>query len=180
MGTKTFTPPPPQEHNPVLEGLVNAGWWVRGAAYATEALVAIVVAVAANLIAGGKIPDLLFVGLMVGTWLLVSSAATAITGGQSLGKWMGGMKVVRESGKPNSWSFSLLRDSLFRGIWFFIPLGIFFDYGWATGGKSQCLHDKMASTYVVRTDEYEGRRWWVVVSFVVLMAAWFGITAATP
>lgn len=184
MSTKTFHTAEEVAAASSFNGRLKAGWWARGGAYTTDALAAIAAGTAVNTFLfyalDVEVPAGAFLGLLFFFWLLATAGVTALTGGQSLGHWLGGVEVVRQNGKPNTWSFSLLRDTVFRGIWFFIPLGLFVNYGWATGKDKQAVHDKMASTFVVRTDEYAERKWWVAVSFTVLLVAWFATTLALP
>lgn len=151
-----------------------AGWWARACAFIFDCSLAIAAGVLTGFIANlaGANDDaasaLILLAIM-GSWLALTSITTVRTGGQTPGKALGGMRVVRDDGRRQTAGGSLLRDSLYRGIFFIGTLPLAFDYLWAVGERHQTLHDKMAGTHVVRTDRYHHRVWYVATAAVGLV-----------
>ncbi len=107
--------------------------------------------------------------IVAGVFILVIVATTALylfaylcpllgragaRNGQTLGKQWMGVRVVTATGAPVTYGCAVKRELL--GTW--VPnliTGIYslFDYGWGLfDDRRTCLHDKIASTYVIRAD----------------------------
>ena len=74
--------------------------------------------------------------------------------GQTLGKQAMGIRVVRESGTPVTLGNAALREVIGRQLLIAITFYLYAvpDYLWPLRDRrNQCLHDKIASTLVVRT-----------------------------
>jgi uncharacterized RDD family membrane protein YckC len=54
-------------------------------------------------------------------WLLVTTGASAVLKGQSVGKRLGGIRVLTRSGHPAGFGTSLLRDQVLRFL-YLVPL----------------------------------------------------------
>ena len=111
--------------------------------------------VAVGIGVGGALPVLVGVLLSLGA---VAVIASAYRDGRSVGKRVMGTRVVRTDGSSVTWGFNfIVRAILVKGfvvgIAGQITFGIFTlaNYLWPLWDKErQALHDKMASTYVVR------------------------------
>ena len=108
-----------------------------------------------GLFVGGGFP--IFIGIFLSLGALVV-IASAYRDGRSVGKRVMETRVVRTDGSPVSWGFNfivraVLVKGLVVGIAGQITFGIFtlVNYLWPLWDKErQALHDKMASTYVVK------------------------------
>ena len=92
----------------------------------------------------------LLVGYLV-WWLL------ALRGGQTPGKQLVGIRVIRDDGSPSDWVHTFLREFVIKwllgGFLSGMTGGIYFvvDHLWPLfDGNRQALHDKMVSTLVVQ------------------------------
>jgi uncharacterized RDD family membrane protein YckC len=83
--------------------------------------------------------------------------------GQSLGKQVAGIRVIRDGGEPMNYGWALLRQfvviyllfGVLGSIFFSIP--ILLDYLWPLWDESnRALHDMIVSTHVVRADPPPG------------------------
>ena len=127
-----------------------AAWFAAWVPVAIGIIIGIVIGGAAGVMVG------LF-GFFVTVGFLYAVATTYMHG-QSVGKRMMGTRVIRTDGSPVGWGFNLiLRQILIKflvvGTVGEVSLGIFFllNYLWPLWDREQqAVHDKMASTYVVR------------------------------
>jgi uncharacterized RDD family membrane protein YckC len=137
---------------------IRLGGWVVDAVISFLLLLPLLIAVGFNVLQLLD-PNLLF-GLGGLITLVASIAWVGVTivlvkrNGQTIGKKLVGIKVVRSDGS---------RASLGRIFWLrnvvnilpgFIPIAGYFyffvDHGFIFGDKRQCVHDKIADTIVVR------------------------------
>lgn len=172
--------PPPGQKDPggvLVHGRVVAQPGYRIAAFVFDTGVA-VAALTAAILAGLSTGAAIIVG--VAAWMFVTSAATAVFAGQTLGKRLAGVQVLTEYGMPIGFGTSLLRDTLAR-LLYFIPLFFIIDSVFAAADDNgQTLRDKMVGTYVVRDTTSPGRGWAVALTGVALFAVWFlGTSAAS-
>ncbi len=73
--------------------------------------------------------------------------------GQTLGKQALSIRVVRQDAQPMTASPALLREFVGKGVLGLIPLFTIVDYLFPLGDpRRQAIHDKLASTFVVRAD----------------------------
>ena len=113
---------------------------------------------AAVLIIGvlADVPALSITGLLV--WLaypFVTMLRSGPTEGQTLGKQIVGIRVVSQSAVPLSLGTVLVRELVGRQLLSLFTLGLYglLDCLWpACDAKNQALHDKVASTLVVKAD----------------------------
>ena len=105
---------------------------------------------AAALLVLSAIGFLLAAGYVI--WWLV-----ALKNGQTPGKQLVGIRVVRENGEPSGWGYTFLREfvikGLLGGVLSSITGGIYtvVDHLWPLWDqKRQTLHDKMVNTIVVQ------------------------------
>jgi uncharacterized RDD family membrane protein YckC len=130
-----------------------AGWWVRVGAYLIDALLLFVGLVIVALI-GGAISSTLGVILVI-VWLAVYILGYWVyyegsESGQTLGKRAVGIRVRDAGGGRASYGQAFGRNIVARVIGF-IPLVGLIDVLWPLwDDRKQCLHDKAASTIVVR------------------------------
>lgn len=158
-----------------------AGWWGRGAALALDGAIAVAVGLSVYALArawgSGEDDAATLAGLsLLGAWMVSTALCTQLTGGQTPGKLLAGIRTVRQDGQPQTWWRSLLRDTLYRGLFLLGLVLIVIDYGWALGQARQCVHDKMAGTQVLREADYDRRVRWAGALALVLVVAWLGIT----
>ena len=93
--------------------------------------------------------DTTFLLVVIGTWLVITTGATAVFGGQTLGKRLVGTRVVGPGG-PADFGTSVLRDQLAR-LLYFVPFFGLADVIWAAADADRrSLRDRMVGTYVVR------------------------------
>ena len=83
----------------------------------------------------------------------------ALRNGQTPGKQVVGIRVIKDSGESSNWGYTFLREFVIKvlvgGLLFIQTLGILplVDYLWPLwdrAEKMQTLHDKMLGTIVVR------------------------------
>ncbi|MDX6649744.1 MAG: hypothetical protein QOJ97_1695 [Solirubrobacteraceae bacterium] len=167
-----YQPPPPRQRGPngqpVYKGMECATWGTRVGAALLDWVFSLVVPLAVGIplaasgvngleIAGGVI---IVAALTIG-WPVYASVTEARTGehaGQTIGKQLVGIRVVRDNGEPIGFGFALLRElavrwglfGLLGGLFFFPP---FLDVLWPIWDEeNRTLHDMVVSTHVVYAD----------------------------
>ena len=157
-----------------------AGWGYRVGAFLTDAGLALCVAILAALLFGGDDADTqrTIVGLTAfAVWILVTSVAMAVFGGQTVGKRIAGTRVVIGD-RPVGLGFSLLRDQVLR-VLYLVPLFFLVDSIWAAAdGQRQTLRDKIVGTHVVRAGANAARGVAIGVLATVLIAGWITMSVA--
>lgn len=98
----------------------------------------------AALIGGGLLGT---TGLIAWSWVTIVNVKR---NGQSLGKKMVGIKVVRADGAPVSLGRVFWLRNVVNGLLSLIPLYSIIDVLFIFGETRQCLHDKLADTMVVK------------------------------
>jgi uncharacterized RDD family membrane protein YckC len=145
---------------------VIAGFGYRVAAFLFDAGLALA-ALGGAMIAG--LPAFL---VCIGTWIFVTSVASAVFDGQTLGKRLTGTRVISASGAPIGFGTSLLRDTVARLLYlvpfFFLADSVFC----AASDDGRTLRDRMVGTHVVRDAPAPGRAWAVALASAALLAAW--------
>lgn len=134
--------PTPGEQQPAaMEAVVYAGFWIRGAALAVDTIIATILQFAITaleptgilaIVVGVSYP-VLFIGLR----------------GQTPGKMALGIKVVKPGRQAPGMGTAILREVLGKFL-----SGIALGLGYAWAGWDPCKqgwHDKIAGTYVIRT-----------------------------
>jgi len=121
----------------VLQGRTLASWGDRFLASLVDGLIAITI-----------------IGIFV-NWFMIGREGDK--NGMSLGKQAIGVRIVRENGAPMTVGTAILREFVIKTLvigfvgWFLIGLPILLDYLWPLwDDRNQALHDKMASTFVVK------------------------------
>jgi uncharacterized RDD family membrane protein YckC len=99
---------------------------------------------AALLGAGSWLP---VIGLLVWGWLTILFVSR---NGQSIGKKMLGIKVIRSDGSPASLSRIFLLRNVVNAVLSVLPLYGLVDLLLIFGEKRQCVHDKIADTIVIK------------------------------
>jgi hypothetical protein len=101
-----------------------------------------------------------------------AGGVTELSGGATLGKLAGGMRVVHaRDGRPLGAEGSFVRDSLLR-LLYAVPFFWLVDSAFASGDDRRALRDRMAGTLVLRTARYGAR------AGVVSLAATIGIAGS--
>ena len=154
----SWPPPPPpvyQSATPPAPVGEYAGWGARLGATLIDVLVLfaivavfIVLAVIAQSEAIAGVAVILIYG---GSFLY--GPLTMMRGGerngQTYGKQAMGIRVVRDTGQPLGFGWSLLREALAKGL--IGPLTLYIDFLWPLwDDHNQALHDKMVGTFVVK------------------------------
>jgi uncharacterized RDD family membrane protein YckC len=123
----------------VLQGRELSGWWLRVAADLLDGLFTIVT---------------LFIGFIVNFFLMGREGER---NGQTLGKQICGIRVIKEDGTPVTAGFAVLRDFVVKGLLFGTVGSFFFGIPgllnvlWPLwDDRNQALHDKMLSSFVVK------------------------------
>ena len=123
------------------------------------ALIAVVVLVAfssdAGAVATGIASGLVYLVVLI-FYAPVLMARQGEHNGQTWGKQIVGIRVVRDNGEQVDFGFAFLRDVVVKGLLFGFVGGWFFsiptlvDYLWPLwDGENRCLHDIVVSTHVV-------------------------------
>jgi uncharacterized RDD family membrane protein YckC len=161
---------PPSASQPAWIGKPLAGWGSRVGATLLDSLIllipvgaltALVVAIALS----GSGVGAFLVGLISTAAFLVAllfyapvlMARSGARNGQTWGKQLVGIAVVRDSGQPVDLGFAFLREFVVKGLLFWVGgsfllyLPTLLDYLWPLWDDSnRCLHDMVVSTHVVR------------------------------
>jgi uncharacterized RDD family membrane protein YckC len=136
-----------------------AGWWRRVGATLVDGLVLTIPLLVIVGVAGGPGIGPLEVIIAMGFFapLLTSIYAPlllmrrGVHNGQTLGKQALGIRVVRGTAQPVTFGAGALRELIGKTILGFVPFYGLVDSLFPLGdGNRQALHDKVASTYVVR------------------------------
>jgi len=154
-----------------------AGFWHRVAAWLTDAFLTLAIGYGAGAAAATMMSDdqAAAVGVAAGviSWLLNVVVLVHVTGGRSVGKLLGGMRLVKDDGAPASAGTGFLRDVVLRLLY---VSGLFFvlDSLWMLNDGSRTLRDKMAHTRVIREPSYRPTAILVSLSAVAALVA-FGL-----
>lgn len=170
------TPPPGAGGPPVAIGgrHVLAGWWSRAGAQVIDGLIvgiggilltiAITAPFSIGFFAGEEVGIVsIVVGLMIAVVcvsivaLLYAPAMMARTNGQTLGRMVTGIRVVRAKGEPMTFGFAMLREVAVKTLLFGIAgsltagLAQLADYLWPLWDEeNRALHDFIVDTRVIK------------------------------
>jgi uncharacterized RDD family membrane protein YckC len=152
------------------QGRPLAGWGSRLAAYLIDGLILLVPAVVLTLIvvaiAAGSDTGAIVTGILGFLAYLVVAffyapllmAREGENNGQTWGKQMMNVRVVRDSGQPMSFGWGALREIAVKALAVTIASSIipfipwFLNYFWPLwDDENQALHDKICSTHVVQS-----------------------------
>ena len=139
----------------VGEEVALAGWWKRVGATLIDSLIILVPLVVLGGVLGLSIGDSgILAGYAVSTLAALIYAPLLMArggahNGQTIGKQVTGIRVVREDGQAMDLSRGLVRDAVGKAILGFVPLYSLVDVLWPLGdGRNQAIHDKIGSTTV--------------------------------
>ena len=90
---------------------------------------------------------LALIGFVAWSWLTIRYVRQ---NGQTIGKKLLGIKVVRSDGSPISLGRIFWLRNVVNGVLGMIPLYRFIDWLFIFGESRQCLHDKLADTIVIK------------------------------
>jgi uncharacterized RDD family membrane protein YckC len=160
--------PIPQQ-GPGWHGRPLASWGSRVAAYLVDALIlivpvialtVIVVAIATGSDTAGWVTGIFgFLAYLVVAFLYspLLMARDGAHNGQTWGKQIIGIRVIRDGGEPMSFSWAALREIVVKGFLVGIASSIiplipwFLDFFWPLwDDENRALHDMIVSTHVVR------------------------------
>jgi len=140
-----------------------ADWWTRVGAFLLDQLIVGGVAVVAILVAaplvhghGRGVGEVVLYAVALPLSLLYPPLLMARGGdrnGQTLGKQLVGIRVVRTNGEPMTFWVGVLRWVVAQQLLLFITFNVYalFDYLWPLGdAQNRALHDKAAKTWVLR------------------------------
>jgi uncharacterized RDD family membrane protein YckC len=150
--------------------LVLAGWWRRVGAQLVDGLIVTVGAVLLLLLitapfslSGDDDVVKLVVAVLLGlvcvavVALLYAPALMARTNGQTLGRMVTGIRVVRVDGRPITFSFAMVREVAIKTLLFSVAgsltggIAYLLDVLWPLWDEeNRALHDFLVSTRVVR------------------------------
>lgn len=164
MPWESEQPTPPE---PVVDAPAGRSLWLdRILATLLDTLVVIVVvgvpSFLVGLAIGGEAGEAVYVVLTLLGTLLYAPLLLARGGernGQTIGKQQLGLRVQRLDGQPVSFGTGALREMLGKGVPTWLTVGIYFvvDALWPRfDDREQALHDKLASTIVVRGKNQPG------------------------
>jgi uncharacterized RDD family membrane protein YckC len=141
-----------------------ADWWTRAGAFVLDQLVVAGIAIVAALViaaalddSGGDTTQVVVYAVAIPLGLLYAPLLMARAGahnGQTLGKQVVGIRVVRVDGAPMTFWTGVLRTAVGQQLLIAITFYVyaFVDYLWPLRDpQNQALHDKLAKTWVLRT-----------------------------
>jgi uncharacterized RDD family membrane protein YckC len=167
-----------------LDGRPFASWGRRVGGWLIDACLTLSVGfgigtlVAAVGVAGGTAESVAGV-LIVATWLLNTTVLVGITRGQSVGKLVGGMRIVHDGGRPARYGTGFARDGICR-MMYLIPLAFLLDSLWPLGEGRQTIRDKIVSTRVVQEPSYRDRASVLAVAAAVSVAVLVALVFVSP
>jgi uncharacterized RDD family membrane protein YckC len=160
---------PVAQQQPGWHGTPLAGWGSRLAAYLIDGLIllvpaviltVIVVAIAAGSDTGAIVTGILgFLAYLVVAFFYAPflMARQGANNGQTWGKQMMSVRVVRDSGDQMTFGWAALREIAVKGLAVWIASSIIPVIPWLLNffwplwdDENQALHDKIVSTHVVR------------------------------
>lgn len=130
-----------------------ASYGARVAAYLLDAVFANLVVILGSLASSSALVVIGFVGALI--YPFATMLRSGPTNGQTFGKQILGIRVVPQSAVPMSFGTVFLRELIGKWLLGGITFGLYslLDYLWpAWDHKNQALHDKIASTLVVKAD----------------------------
>ena len=137
-------------------GYTLASWMERFTAHALDSVLGAVIVIA-GLSVGFVLPGPLIILLGVGLLAYVVWFLMTLASGQTPGKRIMNLRVMKTNGEPVTWGYMFLREFLVKGVLVnaasAITAGIFFlvNYLFPLWDKDrQTLHDKMLETLVVK------------------------------
>jgi uncharacterized RDD family membrane protein YckC len=156
-----------------------AGWWLRFAAYLLDTVILLCIAVAVFWGVWGTSGEAGTAGIAAAiTWgttdylvrgLLYAPLLMRRRGGhngQTIGKQVAGIRVIREDGRPMSYGAAVLREWLAKTVMIQVAgvaltggVAVLLDYIWPLWDeRNQALHDRVASTLVLEARPSCARR----------------------
>ena len=179
------TPPPAEGAQPSAApapapGPLRAHWGYRVGAWLVDAGAAIAIGLGIELLLeqSSSADTAESVGglSILAAWVLLTAGVSARTGGQSLGKWIAGVRVVRD-GHPAGFGRIFLRDTV-CGLLYLVPLFFVVNACFPLGEERRSVIDRIVGTDVVETDRIKGRVPVLVVAAALAIGAWVGLAAA--
>lgn len=161
-----------EPRRPAAEGGALASWGTRALAFALDSLlitgVLVALSLAATALGAGDQRRIVtsvvyFVGVPLGLlYAPLLMARRGAANGQTVGKQMMAIRVVREDGRPFTFWNGLMRQvvgqQLLAGLTFYVWALV--DYLWPLPDpRNQALHDKLARTLVIRTARPDAAAW---------------------
>jgi uncharacterized RDD family membrane protein YckC len=142
-----------------------AGFWARLLAYALDLVcIYIISSIAVSIISSiSKIPQNYLVWMKKNTFMLGAVGFAYFTimtryWGQTIGKMICGIMVIRQDGKDIDWTTAFVREVAGRTVSQFF--GSYMGYLIVPFVKEKrSCHDLLCDTYVVHVDELESKRW---------------------
>jgi uncharacterized RDD family membrane protein YckC len=156
-----------------------AGWWLRVAAYLLDTVILLCIAMAVFLGVWGTSGEAGTAGIAAAiTWATTDYLVRGLVyapllmrrrgghNGQTIGKQVARIRVVREDGWPMSYGAGVLREWLARtliiqvaGVALTGGVAVLLDYIWPLSDeRKQALHDRLASTVVLEARPSSARR----------------------
>jgi uncharacterized RDD family membrane protein YckC len=161
------------------ESLPLAGWWLRFAGYLLDTVILLCIAVAVFWGVWGTSGEAGAAGIAAAiTWgateylvrgLIYAPLLMRRRGGhngQTIGKQVAGIRVVRDDGRPMSYGAAVLREWVAKtlviqvvGVALTGGVAVLLDYIWPLWDeRNQALHDHIASTVVLEARPSSARR----------------------
>jgi uncharacterized RDD family membrane protein YckC len=146
---------------PAWAGAPLSGWWRRVGAYILDGIfTALLIWLGSGLIVAGSEAAgviLFFVGLVVAFFYFpITMAREGAPNGQSLGKQILSIRVVRDDGEPVSFGFALLRQFVVFYLLFQVIGSVLLGIPWLLDvlwplwdSEHRALHDMMVKSHVV-------------------------------
>lgn len=161
---------------PMWTGRPMAHWGYRVGAFIFDLGLVVTIALLAGyaLDSGGADSDVttavIGLGLIV-VWPLSQAITMGITGGQTLGKSIAGIRVLREDGGPAGFGKGFVREVLCRLI-YLVPFVFLIDGLLPLGKQRRSIRDRMAKTGVVQEPVYARRAWPIALAAVLACVGW--------
>jgi uncharacterized RDD family membrane protein YckC/type II secretory pathway pseudopilin PulG len=182
--------PPGLRGSTATDRLEYSGWWLRVAASLLDGLIIgpPLLALSIILTGVGNSPGAMLFRLLLGVVVGIAYYVKTLTrpgarNGQTLGKQLVGIRVVRDDGCPVGAGTVLRREVLIKGLLSWFTLGAFelVDCLWPLGdATNRALHDKIVGTHVLidPTRSRRARTIFAIVGVGLLVFFLLGVLAA--
>jgi uncharacterized RDD family membrane protein YckC len=165
---------------PVAAEPPRAAWGYRVGAWLVDAGVAIALGLGTELVLSPSSGSDAWEGVgglvIIAAWVLVTAGMSGITGGQSLGKWIAGVRVIHGGEGAGFWRI-FLRDTV-CGLLYAVPVFFVVNACFPLSSERRSVIDRIVGTDVVQTASIKGRVPALVAAAVLAIGAWVGLAAA--
>jgi uncharacterized RDD family membrane protein YckC len=116
-------------------------------------------------------------GVLLTSYAFLTVGLMSIYPGQSLGKLVAAVQVVRTNGVPVRGTRAFVRTFV-CALFYLVPFGLIIDGLAPLGSQRRSVRDRMAATYVVKKSNYQGRALVLTIATIAAVGAWIGSSFA--